>query len=39
MVMSFSDEFTALAVAIVIVVPLVLLLRPLPKGPQKMAMH
>ncbi len=39
LVMSFNDEFTALAVAIFIVIPLVLLLRPLPKGPQKMAMH
>lgn len=39
MVMSFSDEFIALGVAILIVVPLVLLLRPLPKGPTKMAMH
>ena len=39
LVMSFNDEFAALAVAIMIVVPLVLLLRPLPKGHHKMAMH
>lgn len=39
LVMSFTDEFVALAWAIVIVLPLVLLLRPLPRGPQPMAMH
>jgi DHA2 family multidrug resistance protein len=39
LVMSFNDEFTALAVAIFIVIPLVLFLRPLPKGHHKMAMH
>ena len=38
-VMSFNDEFVALAIAIVVVIPLVLLLRPLPKGHHKMAMH
>ena len=37
--MSFNDEFVALAIAIVVVIPLVLLLRPLPKGHHKMAMH
>jgi len=39
LVMSYTDEFVALAFAIAIVVPLVLLLRPLPKGHHKMAMH
>ena len=39
LVMSFTDEFVALAWAIVIVLPLVLLLRPLQKGHHKMAMH
>lgn len=39
MVMAFSDEFIALVAAIVVVVPLVFLLRPLPKGRFKMAMH
>lgn len=39
LVMSYTDEFVALAVAIVAVVPLVLLLRPLPRGHHKMAMH
>ena len=39
LVMSFNDEFVALAVAIAIVLPLVLLLRPLPKGHHKMVMH
>jgi len=38
-VMSYNDEFVALAFAIVMVIPLVLLLRPLPKGHHKMAMH
>ena len=39
MVMAFSDEFTALMTGILLVVPLVLFLRPLPKGAHKMAMH
>jgi MFS transporter, DHA2 family, multidrug resistance protein len=39
LVMSYSDEFVALAWAITVVLPLVLLLRPLPKGPHQMAMH
>jgi DHA2 family multidrug resistance protein len=39
LVMSYTDEFVALAFAIAIVLPLVLLLRPLPKGHHKMAMH
>jgi DHA2 family multidrug resistance protein len=39
LVMSYNDEFVALAVAIAVVLPLVLLLRPLPKGHHKMAMH
>ena len=39
MVMAFSDEFTLLVVAILALVPLVLLLRPLPKGHHQMAMH
>ncbi|WP_226016761.1 MDR family MFS transporter [Novosphingobium sp. FKTRR1] len=39
LVLAFSDEFNALFVAILLVVPLVLLLRPLPKGHHQMAMH
>lgn len=39
LVLAFSDEFTALLLAIMLVVPLVLLLRPLPKGHHQMAMH
>ena len=39
MVMAFSDDFVALTVGIAIVLPLVLLLRPLPKGHHQMAMH
>ncbi|WP_353227202.1 MDR family MFS transporter [Novosphingobium sp.] len=39
LVMSFTDEFVALAWAIAIVIPLVLLLRPLPRGHHQMAMH
>ncbi len=39
LVMAFNDEFTALMIGILLVAPLVLLLRPLPKGPHKMAMH
>ncbi|MDE2410399.1 MAG: multidrug efflux MFS transporter, partial [Sphingomonadales bacterium] len=39
LVMAFNDEFMALAVAITAVVPLVLLLKPLPKGQISMAMH
>nr|WP_294847629.1 MDR family MFS transporter [uncultured Sphingomonas sp.] len=39
MVMAFNDNFTALAVGIVAVTPLVLLLRPLPKGNLNMAVH
>jgi DHA2 family multidrug resistance protein len=39
LVMSYNDEFVALTFAILAVVPLVLLLRPLPKGHHKMAMH
>ena len=39
LVMSFNDEFVALAIAIAIVLPLVFLLRPLPKGHHNMAMH
>nr|WP_206069553.1 MDR family MFS transporter [Novosphingobium olei] len=39
LVMAFSDEFIALVVAIAVVLPLVFLLRPLPKGRFKMAMH
>ncbi len=39
LVMSYTDEFVALALAIVIVLPLVLLLRPLQRGHHKLAMH
>jgi DHA2 family multidrug resistance protein len=39
MVMAFSDEFVALTICILLVLPLVLLLRPLPKGHHQMAMH
>lgn len=39
MVMAFNDNFTALAVGIVAVTPLVLLLRPLPKDNLSMAVH
>jgi MFS transporter, DHA2 family, multidrug resistance protein len=39
LVMSYADEFVALAWAIAVVVPLVLLLRPLPKGAHQVAMH
>jgi DHA2 family multidrug resistance protein len=39
LVMSYTDEFVALAFAITIVLPLILLLRPLPRGHHKMAMH
>ncbi|MDF8333859.1 MDR family MFS transporter [Novosphingobium cyanobacteriorum] len=39
LVMAFTDDFVALMVCILAVVPLVLLLRPLPKGNFKMAMH
>lgn len=38
-VMGFNDQFVALAVSITVVIPLILLLRPLPKGHHKMAMH
>lgn len=39
LVMAFSDEFSALTVGIVLVLPFILLLRPLPKGNLQMAMH
>ncbi|MCW1384143.1 multidrug efflux MFS transporter [Novosphingobium sp. KCTC 2891] len=39
LVMAFSDEFIALMVGILAVVPLILFLRPLPKGRFQMAMH
>lgn len=39
LVMAFTDDFVALMFCILAVVPLVLLLRPLPKGNFKMAMH
>ena len=39
LVMSFNDEFLALTIAILIVAPLVLLLRPLPKGYHAKASH
>ena len=39
LVMSFTDEFVLLAGAILMVLPLVLLLRPLPRGAHKIAMH
>lgn len=39
LVLSFTDEFVALTWAIALVVPLVLLLRPLPRGAHQMAMH
>jgi DHA2 family multidrug resistance protein len=39
MVMAYTDEFIALMVGIAVVLPLVFLLRPLPKGHHKMAMH
>lgn len=39
MVMAYSDEFIALMVGITLVLPLVFLLRPLPKGHHNMAMH
>lgn len=39
MVMAFSDDFTALTVAILIVAPLVLFLRPLPENYQAKVSH
>ncbi len=39
LVMAFNDEFFALTVGIAVVLPLVLLLKPLPKGQVNMAMH
>ncbi|MDE2434785.1 MAG: multidrug efflux MFS transporter [Sphingomonadales bacterium] len=39
LVMSFNDEFLALTIGILAVVPLTLLLKPLPKGQINMAMH
>lgn len=39
LVMAYTDEFIALMVGISIVIPLVFLLRPLPRGHHKMAMH
>lgn len=39
LVMAFSDQFIALVAVIVLVIPLVLLLRPLPRGNVSMAMH
>lgn len=39
LVMAFNDEFFALTIGILAVVPLVLLLKPLPKGQVNMAMH
>lgn len=39
LVMAFNDDFMALTVAILIVAPLVLLLRPLPKGYHAKAAH
>ncbi|MBS0481032.1 MAG: DHA2 family efflux MFS transporter permease subunit [Proteobacteria bacterium] len=39
MVMAFNDEFLLLTVGILAVIPLVLLLKPLPKGQINMAMH
>jgi len=39
LVMAYTDEFIALMVCISIVIPLVFLLRPLPRGHHKMAMH
>jgi len=39
LVMSYTDEFVALVVAIAIAAPLVLLLRPLPKGHHNVVTH
>jgi len=39
LVMAFTDEFLALTIAILVVAPLVLLLRPLPKGYHAKASH
>ncbi len=39
LVMAFNDDFMALTIAILIVAPLVLLLRPLPKGYHAKAAH
>ncbi|MBD3730948.1 MAG: multidrug efflux MFS transporter [Sphingomonadales bacterium] len=39
LVMAFNDEFFLLAIGIIAVLPLVLLLKPLPKGQINMAMH
>lgn len=39
MVMAFNDEFLALTIGIVAVIPLVLFLKPLPRGAVNMAMH
>ena len=39
LVMAFNDEFFLLTIGIVAVIPLVLLLKPLPKGQVNMAMH
>ncbi|MBB3357818.1 MULTISPECIES: MDR family MFS transporter [unclassified Novosphingobium] len=39
LVMAYTDEFIALMVGIAVVLPLVFLLRPLPKGHHNMAMH
>lgn len=37
--MAYADDFTVMVWAILITVPLVLLLKPLPKGAHQMAMH
>ncbi|HEX7858369.1 MAG TPA: DHA2 family efflux MFS transporter permease subunit [Sphingobium sp.] len=39
LVMAYSDDFVAMTIGILIVVPLVLLLKPLPKGQAPMAAH
>ena len=39
LVMAFNDEFFLLTIGIIAVIPLVLLLKPLPKGQVNMAMH
>lgn len=39
LVMAFNDEFFALTIGIAVVLPLVFLLKPLPKGQVNMATH
>lgn len=39
LVMAFNDEFVILTIGIALVIPLVLFLKPLPKGQINMAMH